>query len=168
MANLDATQTSKTQDWLTPLWLFELLDREFDFDLDAAATDENTLCDKWFTAEEDGLKQDWFGNVFLNFPYNRANLWVAKAYNEVVAGKAKTVVLLAASRTDTKWFWEYIRHGEVRLLKGRLKFDHQDGAKYAAPFPSCVCILSKETLQNPKTIYWEVNEKNVHKSEFRI
>jgi len=59
-----------------------------------------------------------------------------KAYTSAKAGA--TVVCLVPARTDTKWWWSYAIHGEVRFLKGRLKFG--DGKKNA-PFPSAIIIF---------------------------
>lgn len=157
MADISATQTSKTQEWLTPLWLFDILNQEFSFDLDAAASNNNTLCDNWFTEKDNGLEKRWWGNVFLNFPYNQAYKWVEKARGEVVFGHANLVVLLAAARTDTRWWWNFVKYGEVRFLKGRLKFEHEDGARFSAPFPSAVVIFRKE-ITTPKTVYWEIGK----------
>lgn len=53
--------SSKTDEWSTPQDLFDELDREFRFTLDACATDENHKCDMYYTQEQDGLKQIWGG-----------------------------------------------------------------------------------------------------------
>ena len=152
------TGDKSKDEWMTPIPFFEKLDQEFHFNLDPAATQENTLCDNFFTKEKDGLKQDWLGTVFLNFPYSEAKLWIKKAYEEAVKGNA-TVVILMPARTDTAYWWSYVRHGEVRFLPGRLKFDHPDGAKYSAPFPSAVVIFrtweKTQNLVRPKTVYWD-------------
>lgn len=148
---------SKDQ-WLTPLWLFDLLHQEFHFDLDAAATDENTLCDKWYTEEQNGLIQPWFGSVWINPPYSQMRQWVEKAYREAELGNVEMAVLLVAARTDTRAWWDYIRKGEVRFLPGRLKFEHPNGAKHSAPFPSAVVVFRKKGFMEPKTVYWNVRE----------
>lgn len=57
--------TSKKQDWITPDWLFNQLDREFHFGLDAAASDLNHKCEKYFTEADDGLKQKWGGRCVV-------------------------------------------------------------------------------------------------------
>lgn len=158
MANLEPLMTSKSQSWLTPLWLFDLLDSEFNFDLDPCATDENTLCDNWYTEEQNGLIQPWRGNAFVNFPYSDAALWVKKAYEEAKSGNC-TAVLLMPSRTDTRYFWNYCRYGEIRLLPGRLKFENEEGTKNSAPFPSCLTIFHRDMAEEPKVIFWEVREK---------
>lgn len=59
-----------------------------------------------------------------------------KCYNE--GHKPNTIVVaLVFSRTDTKWWQNYVQHRcEVRFVKGRIKF----GGKANAPFPSAICI----------------------------
>jgi len=49
------------------------------------------------------------------------------------------VVCLIPSRTDTKYWHEFIfPNAEIRFLKGRLKFG---GHKNSAPFPSAIVIF---------------------------
>lgn len=187
MNNLEPLMTSaRTGDslkdeWQTPLWLFDLLNREFKFDLDPAATIDNTLCDRWFTKVDDGLKKEWIAeSVFINPPYSQMRQWVEKAYGEIILGNCDVAVLLVAARTDTRAWWDHIRHGEVRFLKGRLKFDmppemiemqEKEAAEralrgktskivknFSAPFPSAVAIFRRNHWI-PKTVYWEVKEK---------
>lgn len=61
--------SSEKMNWGTPPALFEELNAEFGFTLDAAASDTNAKCDTYFTLETDGLKQSWEGQtVFCNPP----------------------------------------------------------------------------------------------------
>jgi hypothetical protein len=46
--------------------------------------------------------------------------------------------MLIPSRTDTKYWHDFVMKGEVRFIKGRLKFGD---AKANAPFPSAVVIF---------------------------
>ena len=129
--------TSKTPEWSTPQDLFDKLNREFYFTLDPCATPENAKCKRYFTREQDGLKQTWDGVVFMNPPYGRGIVeWLKKAYES--AREGATVVCLVPSRTDTRWWWDYCMKGEIRFIKGRLKFG---GSKNSAPFPSAVVIF---------------------------
>ena len=76
--------------------------------------------------------------VFCNPPYSTIAQWVRKCYLEGTK-KNTTVVLLIPSRTDTKYFHNYIyQRSEIRFLKGRLHFND---SKYSAPFPSMVVIF---------------------------
>lgn len=53
--------TSKSDEWATPQDLYDSLDAEFHFNLDPCSTDINCKCEKHFTPEQDGLKQNWGG-----------------------------------------------------------------------------------------------------------
>lgn len=59
--NTDVMFSSKTDNWATPQEFFDELDREFHFDLDPAADENNHKCDKYFTVKENGLLQSWGG-----------------------------------------------------------------------------------------------------------
>lgn len=131
--------SSKSDEWSTPASVFDMLDEEFHFDLDPCSTDENAKCKRHFTIEQDGLQQDWGGcKVFCNPPYSQIGKWVEKAYRETRTD-GTIVVLLIPSRTDTKYFHDFIYHrAEIRFLRGRIKFgDSANGA----PFPSMVVIF---------------------------
>lgn len=137
--NTQVMFSNKSDEWSTPQELFDALNDEFDFNLDPCATKENHKCEKFFTKENDGISQNWGGyRVFCNPPYSEIGTWVAKAYYE--GRKDNTVVvLLIPSRTDTKYFHNYILHrSEIRFVKGRLKFGD---SKNSAPFPSMLVIF---------------------------
>ena len=133
---------AKRDDWTTPTELFEDLDAVFGpFDLDAAATDENALCENYYTQETDGLAQEWFGQVFVNPPYGRViSKWVDKAIQEWDEKRPTGVVMLLPSRTGTRWFHRLNDHPDVEIvfLRGRLKFG---GSSTSAPFDSMVVVF---------------------------
>lgn len=132
--------SSNSMEWETPIDLFNTLDREFHFTLDAASTHENAKCKKHYTIAENGLAQSWAGEtVWLNPPYGREiGYWMKKAYDE--GRRGTTVVCLIPARTDTTWFHAYCYNKpdvEIRFIKGRLKFGN---SKNSAPFPSAIVI----------------------------
>lgn len=53
--------SSDKNDWETPQSLFDELDRRYHFTLDVAASHTNHKVDRYFTADDDGLAQDWGG-----------------------------------------------------------------------------------------------------------
>lgn len=139
--------TSTTDDWSTPQHLFDRLDAEFGFQLDVCATSENAKCEWFYSPEDDGLTQAWGGACWMNPPYGEhIGRWVAKAYESAQAGA--TVACLVPARVDTAWFWNYCRHGEVRFLRGRLRFG---GADTSAPFPSAVVVFGPDY---PASVQW--------------
>ena len=139
MENIAVMFSSKTNDWSTPQDFYDELNNEFGFTLDPCADEYNHKCNKYFTEGDDGLLQDWGGEiVFCNPPYGKAiKDRVRKGYIE--GCKPNTVVvMLIPARTDTIYFHRYIYHkAEIRFIKGRLKFGN---SKNSAPFPSMVVI----------------------------
>ena len=140
---MDVHYSSKTNEWSTPQAFFDELNKEFNFTLDPCATSENAKCTKYFTVEDDGLKQDWSKDVvFMNPPYGREiKYWVQKAFEESLKGA--TVVCLIPARTDTAYWHDYIfgKADDIRFLRGRLKFGD---SKNPAPFPSAIIIYKGE------------------------
>ena len=139
--------TSDSTEWETPQYLFDGLNREFNFTLDVCATHKNSKCKRFFSEETNGLLQDWTGEIcWMNPPYSRTvGRWLLKAQDAAAAGA--TVVCLLPARTSNKWFFEYIWDGlthkprtgvEVRFLEGRVRFV---GAESGAPFPSMIVIF---------------------------
>jgi phage N-6-adenine-methyltransferase len=132
--------SSESDEWATPQDLFDELDAEFKFELDVCALDSSAKCPTYFTPETDGLNQDWKNfTCWMNPPYGDAiGEWMAKAAD--AAGKGATVVCLVPARVDTGWWWDYCLFGEIRFLRGRLKFG---GSKTGAPFPSALVIFGE-------------------------
>jgi phage N-6-adenine-methyltransferase len=131
-------QSSKKMDWETPQHLFDEWNAKFNFTLDACASSENAKCRHFFTADDDALVQDWGSNVvWMNPPYgSQLSKFIAKAHQASIDGA--TVVCLIPSRTDTRYWHDYVMQHEIISLKGRITFV---GAKYSAPFPSAVVIM---------------------------
>lgn len=151
-----ALLSSKKMDYCTPRDFFAELDREFHFTLDAAATEASAKCPEYYTPETDGLNSPWNiagggGAVFCNPPYGReTGKWVRKAWEEAKSGT--TIVLLIPARTDTSYFHEYIYgHAEIRWVRGRLRFEDEDGTVYQpAPFPSMVVVYNGKEQRGMK------------------
>ncbi len=123
--------SSASGKWNTPPELYEELDLEFHFDFDPCPS----------IPSFDGLSVPWGKSNYVNPPYGREiGKWLAKGFNEAHLGKR--VVFLLPSRTDTRWWHDYVmKADEIRFIKGRLKFSNH---KNSAPFPSAIVIFNKE------------------------
>ncbi|ENP7129678.1 phage N-6-adenine-methyltransferase [Raoultella planticola] len=114
--------------WQTPVPLFVALDAEFCLTLDAAASADNALCNRYITEEQNTLETPWAdylgipGYVWLNPPYSDITPFVKKAAAES-ANQIGTVMLVPAD-TSVGWFREAIETAsEVRfIVGGRLAF----------------------------------------------
>ena len=142
--------SSKSSEWETPQDFYDKLNKQFKFTLDPCCTHANAKCQKYYTIEEDGLLKSWKDEiVFVNPPYADIGKWVRKAYDESTNNGA-AVVMLIPSRTDTKYWHDYIMDGATAIyfIKGRLKFKNKVIADYTgktdlspAPFPSVVVVF---------------------------
>jgi len=144
MSNLYISRTEKTIDaWETPDYFFNLLNQEFNFTLDAAASKSNTKCEKFFDKKRNGLLQNWDGEtVFVNPPFGNIEEWVQKCFEE---GKKENtiVVLILPSRTDTSYWHEFImKASEIRFCKGRVNFwRNGHSTKNGSTFPLAIVVF---------------------------
>lgn len=150
MAISEAIYSEKSVEWETPKRLFDVLDTEFHFDLDAAANKKNTKCKRFYSASDNALTREWDANaVWLNPPYgDDIGQFMAKAREEVRQSHAGVVVCLVHARTDTAWWWNHVMNQlevnvELRFIKGRVKFGGVSTS--GSPFPSVLVIYRHVT-----------------------
>jgi phage N-6-adenine-methyltransferase len=134
---------AQTDVWNTPQWLYDALNKEFGFTLDPCSDGTNAKCAKFFTQQENGLLMNWgTETVFMNPPYSEVGDWMRKAYG--AAQEGATVVCLVPARTDGNWWHDYAMKGEIRFIRGRLRFGDERkrfGGDGAAPFPSAIVVF---------------------------
>lgn len=131
---------AQSQEYETPDYIFAPLDQEFHFTLDVAASIENAKCRLYFNKKEDGLSQDWGSNIcWMNPPFGREmKKWVKKAYESSLKGA--TVVCLLPVRSNTIWWHDYCMKGELRFIKGEVKFKGQSRGLW---LPLCIIVFFK-------------------------
>ena len=143
-------------EWQTPQWLFDLLDQEFYFQVDAAALKKNAKCDHYYDPLNDAICGEWCENAkelgtspsfYLNPPYSAAliNAFMKKAYEE--SQKDAVVVCLVPVSGD-KWWIDYaLKAQEIRYIRGRVKFvgfDIEGNQVNGSPmFSSCIVIFDR-------------------------
>jgi len=115
--NVAALTKSESNEWYTPPRYIEAVRRVLGgFDLDpASSADANAVIQaaRYFTEEDDGLKQEWKGRVWMNPPYGRlAASFVVRLAEQYGAGNVSAaVVLLSSASTSTTWFRSLWRAG---------------------------------------------------------
>jgi len=135
----------------TPQALFNQLDREFHFTLDAAASDRNAKCAVYLTETDDALHRPWApAVVWCNPPYGRGiRAWVEKGYRE--AGLGALVVMLVPATTDLAWWHEVASYAdEIRFIRGRVAFERENGevrygTRFANSFFSSAVLVFRPT-----------------------
>ena len=116
--------------WATPQYLFDKLDKEFHFEFDLCADTENSKCERYFTKEIDSLKQSWpstrcyNGSLWMNPPYGRSiSLWMKKAYEHSRSGSR--IVALVPNRSNAPWWHDYVMKAkEIRFIRKKVPVCH--------------------------------------------
>jgi phage N-6-adenine-methyltransferase len=136
-SNLDADMKNS---WGTDPVIFNALDKEFNFSLDAAANHKNSkVPNNYLTKEDDALSKDWHQeiinvtsknlNVWVNPPYGKG--YIKKFMEKAIEEKSKgvTTVLLVPSTLDAQWL-PIDQISEIRIVTGgRLSFYHPVSGK---------------------------------------
>lgn len=127
---------SKTPDVVRDLWetpneiVDYLAERYGAYDLDAAASENNKKCDKFYSKETNCLKRWWGSNkhVWLNPPYSNPDPFVLKAIEQMEHGNQIDILLPADN--STAWFSDAQKHAaEIIWITGETW--EEEGKQYS-------------------------------------
>ena len=140
-------QATGNNEWYTPSWLIEVARRAMgSIDCDPASSDianETVKAEQYYTADGDGLKQDWNGNVWLNPPYSQPLIaqFCGHLMLQLHKGHTKQACVLVNNATETTWFQLLLMGAAaVWFIKGRVKFVGPDGTESNSPLQG-QCML---------------------------
>lgn len=165
----------KVDDRCTPDDLWAAWDAEFGFTLDAAASDSNAKCGRYFTLENNGLDQSWAGErVWCNPPFSACPAWVEKAWLEISNGAELVVMLLPANRTEQGWWQTMVEPFRdrdpafvTRFVARRINFATPGNpqARYnsSAPF-GCVLLVWLTTARSDRSLIGRADSETTRKS----
>lgn len=112
--------------WSTPSELVAWMEIEYgDYDIDAAASKENAVCEKFYSKETNCLKRWWGSNkhIWLNPPYSNITPFVKKAIEQMEHNNQ--IDILLPCDTSTGWFYEaQQRAAEIIWITGEV---YQEG-----------------------------------------
>jgi hypothetical protein len=106
-------------------------------DCDPASSEianETVKAGTFYTVEDNGLAQEWGGNVFLNPPYSQPLVahFCDKLLLEIGSGNVHQACVLVNNATDTVWCQGLLEAcSAVCLLRGRVRFTGPEGEKGA-------------------------------------
>lgn len=126
---------SNSVEYSTPQVLFDLLNKQYKYTLDACASVENAKCTSFFTKEDNSLTKEWIGNVWMNPPFNRdLSKFVLKMYQEYKNhGGIKSCLIPV--RSNTNWWNKIIPEAECVFINGEVNFNEE---KRGLWLPMCV------------------------------
>lgn len=113
-----------TDEWYTPKWIVDALGK---FDLDPCAPKERLweTATHYYTKEDDGLVQPWFGRVWANPPYSRK---LIEPFIRKMAEHGNGIALVF-NRMDIKMWHDVIfpTVDAMLIMRGRIRFYRPDG-----------------------------------------
>lgn len=110
----------------TPKYLFNYLNNFFHFIIDPCDSGNNWLelpCS--FTKKQNGLKQEWNANTFINPPYGNENenAWIDKCMEERKKYRENHYFILLPAKTESNWFGRLMSYSDITIfLRPRISF----------------------------------------------
>ena len=133
------TRFTGENEWYTPAEYVEAARAclgAIDLDPATAPVAQQTVrATRFFTRDNDGLRHEWRGRIWLNPPYAQPDIarFVEKLLAELAAGRAMQAILLTHNYTDTSWFHAAAEGcAAICFTRGRIRFVSPTGG-IAAP-----------------------------------
>lgn len=123
-------------DWETPQWLFDKLNKQYNFAWDCCATKENKKCEQFskdFIVQKKGLMFN-LSTCWMNPPFSKAELMFKKFFTIVEHG----IAIYRCDNMETK-LWQNIilKHATwIYMPDGRIHYEGKSGK--GARFPSAL------------------------------
>jgi len=148
---------SGEDEWYTPPEIIEAARKTMgSIDLDPASSEEaNKIvrADTYYTFKDNGLKKNWFENVWMNPPYSQPLIeqFSEKMVLHYSCDEVKQACVLVNNATETYWFQIMLQVcTAVCFPKNRVKFVDKNGIAMGAP------------LQGQAILYFGKNKDNFY------
>ena len=115
--------TNSRDEWRTPAWLFRLAQSMFGpYVLDAAASDKNALCARFYDLENDGTNQEWVDGTWCPPPYSNITPWVDCAIEQDV----RATLLIPSPNGEFRDLRVLTACSEIVFFQQRIAFINPD------------------------------------------
>ena len=149
---------SKSDDWWTPIEIFDKLTTEYNFypKLDAAASYRNSVCTYFIDRKSDALKIDWYLHnkrvpVWLNPPNKQLGKFITRAYQQFKENRIKIMMIVPLNVQSSDSWWKNVQlpmeAGEkifVRPIHKRIAFMNHGHKGQSSINGYCVVIFGRK------------------------
>lgn len=123
------SHNSGENEWYTPKYIIEAARMAMgSIDTDPASCEianSNVKAECYFDINDNGLSQEWTGNVWLNPPYAQPLVYefTSMAVNKYLSGEINQAIILVTNATETKHFQYMLEHcSAVCFPVGRIRY----------------------------------------------
>lgn len=146
------SQNSGEDEWYTPPLIIESARAVMGtIDLDPATSEfanKNIKAEQIFTEEDDGLQQDWSGNVWMNPPYSQPLISEFSDKLILELGNIKQACVLVNNATETNWLQNMMKYSNALcFVKGRIKYLDRTGTPANSPLQGQVILYFGENVK---------------------
>lgn len=158
------THNSGDNEWYTPQYIIdkvrEVMGGIIDCDPATSRKANDTVeASVYWTKEDNGLEQQWCGNVFMNPPYSQP---LISQFSEAVvekleSGEIEQAIVLVNNATETGWFQGMLsKCSSVCFPKGRIKFIDEDGNPSGSPLQGQAILYFGDNLYEFETAFSDI------------
>lgn len=152
---------SGENEWYTPTEFLEAARKVMGcIDLDPASSvlaNKTVNASRFYSAEEDGLVRAWWGNVWMNPPYEAGLIdkFCSRLKDHLDSGAVKQSIVLVNNATETQWFSTLIACAHAVVFpRKRIRFVSPSG-KLGSPLQGQAIIYSGEHLKQFLEVFTE-------------
>ena len=148
-------QNSGNNEWYTPRYIIEAARNTMgSIDLDPASSaiaNQIVGAKNYYTKEDNGLSQPWYGNIWLNPPYSRS---LISQFSSAVTNKRRDfnqAIVLVNNATETLWFDNLTKSScSACFLDHRIKFIDGTGKQGGSSMQGQILIYFGTDIQKFK------------------
>src|SRR3990167_1010279 len=154
------SNNSGENEWYTPKNYIDAAKQVMgSIDLDPASSakaNEIVQANKYYSKDDNGLTQEWAGNIWLNPPYSQPLIsdFSKTIVDKFLKREITQACILVNNATDTNWFQRMLNVASaVCFIKGRVKFIDLQGESSGAPLQGQAILYFGENLKGFNEAY---------------
>lgn len=154
-APMEEIDSKESDEWCTPGWLASLLGW---FDLDPCSNPRsNILAHTKYMLEsgDNGLRDPWFGRVYVNPPYSDPFPWAHRAATYAHAHVLTSFVFLVKLDPSTEWYRALMSVGARQYpFRHRVKYEKPDRTLASPPWPAALIVWNEQLTRSVMEHVW--------------
>ncbi len=156
------SNNSGENEWYTPSEIIEAARFVMGtIDLDPASSDKANVtvkAKKYYTIDDNGLENKWYGTVWLNPPYSQPeiSLFAERVVDKILSGEISQACVLVNNATETRWFQGMlIECAAICFIEGRVKYLAEDGKSKNTPLQGQAVIYFGDSVEQFNDVFSE-------------